>query len=138
MAKIFTAPFAQTPRTATAVTTAACVVGTNDTPTNTVLLTAAGAEGAILTNLSAMPRATATATSLLLFLSKDGGTTKRLIDSELLAAQTVNNTTAINEIQFSRYSEDSPLRLEANDQLYVGAAVALAAGIVFKAELSDF
>jgi len=138
MSKTFTAPFAQTPKTATAVTTAACVIGVADAPTSTVELLTAGAEGAIVTNISAIPRATVTASSLLLFLSNDGGTTKRLIDSELLAAQTVNTTTAINEVQFSRYSEATPLRLGQGDKLYAASQVALAAGIVFKAEYTDF
>ncbi len=139
MAKTFTAPFPQTPKTATAVVTAACVIGSADAPTNTVLLcTAHATEASILTNLSALPRATVGASSLLLFISNDAGTTKRLIDSELMAGQTVNTTTAINECQFARYSELTPLRLAAGDQLYVGSQVALAAGIVFKAELTDY
>lgn len=137
MAKIFTAPFAQTPKTATAVTTGAATAGT-DTQTNTVLLMTAGADGCIVTSLAAMPRATVTASSLLLYLSKDGGTTQRLIDSELMAAQTLATTTAIAETTFSRISESSPMRLEAGDKLYVGSQVALASGIVFKAEYTDF
>ena len=47
MSKTYTAPFAQTPQTATAVaTTAAASIDT--TPTNTQLLLTAGADGAIL------------------------------------------------------------------------------------------
>lgn len=137
MAKTFTAPFAQTPKTATAVTTGAATVGT-DTPTNTVLLMTAGADGCIVTSLAAMPRATVTASSLLLYISKDNGTTQRLIDSELMGAHTVATTTAIPETVFSRISESAPLRLEAGDKLYVGSQVALAGGIVFKAEYTDF
>ena len=137
MAKTFTAPFAQTPKTATAVATGAATVGT-DAPTNTVLLLTAGSDGAILTRLMAMPRATVTASSLLLYLSKDNGTTQRLIDSELMAAHTVATTTAIPETGFTNYSETTPLRLEAGDRLYVGSQVALASGIVFRAEFTDF
>ncbi len=135
--KTFTAPFAQTPKTATAVATAAATVG-SDAPTNTVLLMTAGADGCIVTSLAAMPRATVTASSLLLYISKDSGTTQRLIDSELMAAHTVATTTAIPETVFSRISESAPLRLEAGDRLYVGSQVALASGIVFKAEYTDF
>jgi len=138
MAKTSTAPFAQTPKTATAVATAAVSGLATDAPTGTVLLATAGAEGAIVTRLSAMPRATATASSLVLFLSKDGGTTKRLIDSELMAAHTVAATTAIPETAFANISDSSPLRLEAGDSLYVGSQVALASGIVFKAEWMDY
>jgi hypothetical protein len=136
MANTFTAPFAQTPKTATAVVTAAATL--TDTPANTVLLVTAGADGAILTRLTAIPRATVTASSLVLFISKDGGTTQRLIDSELMAAHTVAVTTAIPETVFTFYSETAPLRLEATDRLYVGSQVALAGGIVFRAEFTNF
>ncbi len=138
MAKTFTAPFAQTPKTATAVATAVAANLGTDAPTNTVLLLTAGADGAIVTRLHAMPRATVTASSLLLFLSKDGGTTLRLIDSELMAAYTFAVTTAVPETGFANYSESSPLRLEAGDRLYVATQVALAGGIVFRAEYTDF
>ena len=137
MAKTFTAPFAQTPKTATAVCTAAATI-TNDTPTNTVELLTAGADGAILTRLTAIPRATVTASSLVLFISNDGGTTKRMIDSALMAAFTVATTTAVAVTTFSTYTETAPLRLAAGDKLYVGSQVALAGGIVFRAEYTDF
>jgi hypothetical protein len=136
MANTFTAPFAQTPKTATAVCTAVATL--TDTPANTVLLVTAGTNGAILTRLTAIPRATVTASSLVVFLSKDGGTTQRLLDSELMAAYTMATTTAVPETTFALYSETTPLRLEANDRLYVGSQVALAGGIVFRAEFSDF
>ena len=136
MANTFTAPFAQTPKTATAVCTAAATL--TDTPSNTVLLVTAGSDGAILTRLTAIPRATVTASSLVVFISKDSGTTQRLIDSELMAAFTVATTTAIPETTFTTYSEGSPLRLEAGDRLYVGSQVALAGGIVFRAEFTNF
>lgn len=138
MAKTFTAPFAQTPKNVTAVATGAVGSITGDTPTNTVLLLTAGADGAVLTRLVAIPRATVTASSLVLFTSSDNGTTKRLIDSELMAAQTLATTTAIAETTFSTYTETAPLRLQAGEQLYVGSQVALASGIVFKAEYTDF
>ena len=137
MAKTMTAPFAQTPKTATAVATGAATVGT-DAPANTVLLLTAGTDGCIVTALAAMPRATVTASSLCLWISSDNGTTQRLIDSELMAAHTVATTTAIPETPFSRISESSPLRLAAGDRLYVGSQVALASGIVFTAQYTDF
>jgi hypothetical protein len=98
----------------------------------------AGADGCVLTNLSAMPRQTVAATGLYLFISKTTGTTKLLIDSEVMTAYTLSASTAIPETLFARYSETTPLRLSAGDQLYVGSAVALAAGIVYKAEYTDF
>ena len=138
MAKTFTAPFAQTPKTATAVVTAAAGNITGDAPTGTVLLMTAGADGALVTNISAIPRATVTASSLLLYISKDSGTTQRLIDSELMNALTVSTTAQITKTTFTRVSESTPLRLEAGDRLYVGNQVALASGVVFKAEFTDF
>jgi hypothetical protein len=137
MAKTFTAPFAQTPKISTAVATGAVGSLTGDTPTNTVLLLTAGSDGAIVTKLTAMPRSTVTASSLVVFVSGDSGTTKRLIDSKLMAALTVNTTTAITVTEFD-YSETAPLRLEAGEEVYVGSQVALANGIVFRAEHTDF
>jgi Kef-type K+ transport system membrane component KefB len=136
MANTFTAPFAQTPKTATAVCTAVATL--TDTPSNTVLLVTAGSDGAILTRLTAIPRATVTASSLVLFISKDSGTTQRLIDAELMAAYTMATTTLVPETTFSLYTETTPLRLEAGDRLYVGSQVALAGGIVFRAEFTNF
>lgn len=137
MANTFTAPFAQTPKTATAVVTAAGTFA-NDTPSNTSLLLTAGTNGCLVTALSALPRNTATASKLMLFLSKDTGTTKRFIDSALMAAYTSATTTATPLTIFTTVSNSTPLRLEAGDQLYVGSAVALADGIVFSAEYTDF
>jgi hypothetical protein len=137
MANTFTAPFAQTPQTASAVCTAVATV-TSDAPTNTVLLLTAGVNGAILTRLWAIPRATVTASSLVIWISSDTGTTKRIKDSVLMGAQTIATTTAITNTQFSNYSETTPLRLKAGDQIYVGSQVALASGIVFSAEYTDF
>ena len=137
MANTFTAPFAQTPQTASAVCTAAATV-TSDAPTNTVLLLTAGVNGAILTRLWAIPRATVTASSLVIWISSDTGTTKRIKDSVLMGAQTIATTTAITNTQFTNYSETTPLRLKAGDQIYVGSQVALAGGIVFTAEYTDY
>lgn len=137
MANTFTAAFAQTPKTATAVATAVATV-TSDAPANTVLLCTAGVNGAILTRLWAVPRATVTASSLVIWISSDAGTTKRIKDSVLMNAQTIATTTAITNTQFTNYSETTPLRLAAGDQVYVGSQVALASGIVFSAEYTDY
>ncbi len=137
MPMTYTAPFAQTPKTATAVVTGAATVA-DDNPTNTAELLTAGANGALVTRLAAMPRGTVTASSLVLFLQKSGQTTKRLIDSELMAAYTLAATTAIPETAFSNVADSTPLRLEAGDKLFVGSQVALAAGIVFAAQWMDY
>lgn len=137
MAKTFTAPFAQTPKTSSAVTTLAGAI-TTDTPTNTVLLVTAGADGAILTNVRAMPRATVTASSLVLYISSDTGTTKRMIDSALMAAYTQAATTLTPVTSFAGITETAPIRLAAGDQVYCQSEVALAGGIVFTAQFTEF
>ncbi len=135
MAKTFTAPFAQTPKTVTANCNTACNI--SSTPSNTTLLLTAGGDGCVVTRISALPSATVTATTIVLFLSKNGGVTKNLIDANVMTAQTVSATTGIVPTNFN-YTETSPLRLEASDSIYVGAQVALASGIIFKAEYTDF
>lgn len=137
MPKVFTAPFAQTPKTSTAVVTAAGAI-TGDTPTGTVLLFTAGADGAILTNVRAMPRATVTASSLMLYVSGDSGTTKRMVDSELMPAYTQATTTKTPVTTFEGITENKPIRLEAGYQIYCQSQVALAGGIVFAAQFTDF
>ena len=148
MAKTFTAPFAQTPKSTSAVATAVVSLTTSGveqsaTVTNSVLLATAGADGSILTSLSAMPRATVTATALWIWSSIDSGTTKNLIASALmpaytLAATTENTRTVFKHADGTVISESAPLRLAAGEQLYVGIGVALAAGIMFNARYSDF
>ena len=137
MAITNTAAFAQTSKTGAAAVTGAAVTTTN-TPSNTVKLVTAGTDGAIVTSISALPRATVTASGIYLFISKDSGSTKELSDSILMAAHTVAAATAIPVSQFEEITETTPFRLEAGDELYVGSGVALASGIVFKAEWTDF
>ena len=137
MAKTFTAAFAQTSKTASAVATVAVTDYAGDTPTNTIELLTAGADGAIVTRITAIPRATVTASCLGLWISNNNGATKRLVASVLMAAHTVAVTTAIPSTTFS-YSEVAPLRLGAGDKLYVGSLVSLGGGIVFNAEYTDY
>lgn len=137
MAMTFTAPFAQTQKTLTAVLTAASVI-TTDAATNTVICATAGTNGALVTKVSVMPRATITATAAYLFVSKDNGTTLRLIDSVLIPAYTMAATTATPVTPFTSIGEASPMRLEAGDKLYVSIGVALASGVVAKCEWSDY
>ena len=139
MAKTFTAPFAQTPKTLAVAVTTALGGLTTSTVTGASLVATAGADGAVVTKMTAMPRSTVAATALDLFIVKAGApTVYLLIDSELMAAYTSATTTATPETTFGNISLDTPLRLEAGDKLYVGTEVALAAGIVFYAEWMDF
>ena len=109
----------------------------DDSPgVNVLLLLTAGASGAVVYGLKATPRATVTATRLELYLSKDGGTTKRLIKSVLMSAHTVATTTAIPSTDFG-FTETAPYRLAATDRLYVGIGVTLAGGIVFDAQYEE-
>lgn len=138
MAKTFTAPFAQDPNTLHAVVTTACTGINSTTPTNTSLIASAGTNGALLTSLTAIPRGTVTASSLLVFSSLDSGVTKNLKASILMGAQTVSTTAQITATDFGICSEDNPIRLKAGEQLYVASQEAQAAGIVFESRWTDF
>jgi hypothetical protein len=85
-----------------------------------------------ISRLTALARATNTATELQLFVSPDGGTTKRFIKSAPLSAYTVATTTAQTGGDFG-YSDAAPLNLAANETLYVGISVTNT-GIVFDAQ----
>jgi len=149
MSKTFTAPFAQTPNTASCkVTTAVALtpngVDSQTTVTNSVLLLTAGSDGAIMTELSAMPMATVTASQLCVWSSTDSGTTKTLVMSSLMAAYTMAATTQNVPTGFKHsdnstvISETAPYRLKASEALYVGTLVTNATGIVFNARYTDF
>ena len=135
MANTFTAPFVQTYKTAAWPISAAAGSVNTSSPTGLGLLVTAGANGALVTKITAIPRATVTAASLLLFLVKGAQPTiYHLIDSEVMPPYTFAATTAIPETVFNNISDETPLRLEAGDVLYVGSQVALTAGIVFSAQ----
>ncbi len=140
-----TAVFAQTSRTSSATATAAySLTGASsladDGALNTVKLMTAGADGALVTSVRAIPRATVTATQAAIFIRKatDVGTMRKFLTSVLVPAQSVSTTAAVTEYAFSLFSEASPLRLEAGDELYVGLAVAQASGVNFHASFTDF
>lgn len=136
MAKVFEAPFTQAAATSSCVCTAAKTSYSD--AVNAVLLFTAGAEGARMTRVSAVPRATVTATQLQLYLSYDGGATLHLFDSELLAAYTMAQTTKVPVTDLPRASTTTPLRLPATARLYAGIGVAVAGGIEFHAEAENF
>jgi hypothetical protein len=116
--------------------TGTCVCTTANTnysaPTNTQVLVASQTNGARLTKVSARTQATVTATELQLFVSSDGGTTKRFLKSALMAAYTVAQTTAQTDTDFG-YSDTAPLYLAAGESLYAAIGVSQT-GIVFRAE----
>lgn len=138
MAKVHEAPFAQATRIQTAVATAAVAGLATDTPTGTVPLITAGPEGCVVTRVTAIPRATVTASSLVMFIKKADAAALRLIDSELMGAHTVSATAAIPETTFTNISDTTPLRLDAGDELHVGTQVASTEGVVFAAQWMDY
>lgn len=123
----------------TAVATTANTAYT-DSPTNSVeFLPASGAaisayapRGMRLTKITALARATVTATELQLFVSDSTGATKRFINSTLMGAYTVAQTTGQTEIDLG-FSESNPLILSAGERLYCAIGVSNT-GIVFRAE----
>ncbi len=125
----------QTPKSGVAVCTTANSTYT-DTPTNTQKVATMGVNGGRLTKLSAVARATNTATELQLYVSYDAGTTKKLINSKLMAAYTVAQTTGQTPTDFG-YSDSLPMVLLAGAELYVAIGVSNT-GIVFHAEWGDY
>ena len=127
----------QTPLALTAVVTTANTTYT-DAPTNAVQFlqsdaaTGIPARGARLTKVTALARATTTATELQLFVGNTAGTVKRFVKSALMAAYTVAQTTKQTEADFG-YSDASPLILQAGEQLWLSTGVTNT-GIVARAE----
>ena len=124
----------QTPRSgAVALTTANTTY--SDTPTNTAALAAAGANGGRITKISAIPRATVTATQVQLFRSLDSGVTKRLFDTALMAAYTMAQTTEAPTTDFG-YSDTNPIILAAGEIIY--AAIGVSGNVAVQAEWADY
>jgi hypothetical protein len=127
----------QTINVSTGVVTAANTTY-SDSPTNTVTIFTAGPDGARVTRMTCLPRATCTATLIDIFRDNDGsGTVRRLIQRRLQPAQTIDTTTVCPTVDFG-YSEASPLILRANEKLYASMTVALAGGIVVNVEGSNY
>lgn len=125
----------QAPQTGNAACATANTTYTT-TPTNTVLLITAGANGARVTRISATPLETlATAVQLQLFRSRNGGTTKSFFESALAGAYTMADTTEVPTTDFG-FSDDNPLILAAGEQVY--AAVRVTKQITFNAEWADY
>ncbi|WP_282361234.1 hypothetical protein [Pseudomonas sp. PS01300] len=134
----FNAPFAQKFASSNAIVTAALASIGTSAPTGAVLLATGGANGSIVFAVSAMPRATVTASSLALFRVKSATPTVfNLIASALMPAYTLAATTEIPSTAFSKVSPTTPILLEPGEMLYAASQVALAAGIVFDASRAD-
>lgn len=123
----------QTPRSQQAVCTAAKT--TYGDAANLVTLFVAGGNGARITRLWTVPRATVTATQLQLYKGQAGSPV--LYKTGVMAAYTMAQTTECPVTDFG-FSEDNPLILDANEELSCAIGVALAGGIAFHAEGADY
>lgn len=125
-----------------AVTTAAKT--TYGDAANAVLLGKTGAKGGDLVGLSAVPRATVTATQLQVYLSPDDGVTMHLLTTELLAAYTMTQTSQAkptpikNPDSGAALSPDAPYPLGPNVSVYVAQGVALAGGIAWTGQVRGY
>lgn len=107
------------------------------TPTNTVLLVTAGANGARLTKLRALPTASVTATQLQEFRSNDAGATKKFSNTVLGASGGYSFLgSTLPPVADFGYSDDNPKFLKAGEQIYVAAGVT--GSWAFEAEWADF
>jgi len=127
-----TAVLPQTPLSRTAVATAAETAF--HAPTSVVdLLTAAdNVNGARITRLYALARA-AVGTANNVQIYERNGSTYTLIDSALLSVHTPGASVASAKADFG-YTEDNPLYVRAGYGLAVAIGLAVANGVVVKAE----
>lgn len=124
----------QTPKSSScAVSTANTTFSTS--PTNTVLLVTAGANGARLTRLEAIPLENVTANALQFYRSTDGGATKYLGGMVTGGTDTVSGTDGAATVSFG-FSEDNAMILQANERIYV--ATGISKGYHFNAEWGDY
>lgn len=124
----------QSPKSAmVGVTTANTTFTTS--PSNTALLVTAGANGARVTKLQAIPLETVTANFLQVYRSTDSGTTKYLAACATGGSDTVSGTDGPTVVDFG-LSEDNPMILQANERLYV--ATGITKGYNFVAEYADY
>lgn len=106
-------------------------------PTALATLKTASSAGSLVTAVEATAQGTTTAGVLRLFISDDGGTTKRLYEEVLVSAFTPSTTVAVWSGRFRRMSLAKPLILTpTNGVLYV--ATNNAEGFTVHAEGGDF
>lgn len=124
----------QTPKSAAVGVTTANTTFTTS-PTNTALLITAGANGARVTRINAIPLETVTANNLQLYRSTDSGTTKYLFNAATGGSDTVSGTDGPTVVDFG-YSDDNPMILQANERVYVATGITKAYN--FAAEYADY
>lgn len=124
----------QTPRSNAVGLTTANINFTS--PANTQLLVTAGANGARVTRIWAVPlEQINTANNIQLYRSYDGGTTKYLADSKLMATIAPGAAVANAPTEFG-YSDANPLVMIANERLYVAEGQTEAVNVI--AEWADY
>lgn len=132
--------FAKNQRSAAGVVTAANTDTSNPVKANLVQIWTApsGTDdlGSLISRVTCKPRATLSAAAQQQLYRSIDGNTFFLVDDALLAAYTSGTAVVSTKADFG-YSIDSPLRLAPGEQLWVGSAVALAAGIVYRIEGGD-
>lgn len=124
----------QAPKSASAGVTTANTTFTTS-PTNSVLLVTAGANGARVTKLWAIPLETVTANALQVYRSPDAGTTKYLALAATGGSDTVSGTDGPTAVDFG-LTDDNPMLLAASERLYVCTGITKAYN--FHAEYSDY
>ena len=137
-----TAAFGQVPNIGQAILTAAKsapLSGSSDA----VLLFTAGANGAIVNGIAAIPRNTlSSAAHIAVYYSTDGGTTNNLIAVGLLAVWTFSATTAPTPLNLANLngaiiSAANPLYVPAGQKLYASSSQSLTDGILVTASAID-
>ena len=122
----------QTPLSRTAVLTTAETTFNNPTNVVTLLDSTDNTNGARITRLHAIPRATiGTANNIQVY--EYTGTTYTLIDSALMATVTPSASVANAKTDFG-YSDDNPLLVRAGYGIKVAMGQSIANGVVVKAE----
>lgn len=134
-----TARFAQNPRNFDAIMIAAMTNLNTDAPTGAVLLATAGPQGSIVPRLSVILRSPMAINMGIVLFRSQNGTVLRPKGSVSLPLQTATTADALREVDFAKFSEQRPLRLGPNEQLWIGALTTPpTGGIVAHGDIVDF
>lgn len=104
-------------------------------PTNTVKLITAGANGSRVTKIQAIPCETVTASNLQVYRLVTGGSNKFLAMAQTGASDTVSGTDGPVAIDFG-LSDDNPMILAALEEIWV--ATGITKSFNFVAEWADY
>lgn len=116
----------QTPISACAIyATAQATYPPTTTPTNSQLAFTAGATGARITRITALPQETTGGAGHVQLFRDIGtsGASRYWFKTVAFASDTVSSTDPPTELDFG-YSEDNPLVLQANERLYFAPSLA--------------